>query len=30
MQHTIPHTPQQNHVVERNNLTLKEMTNRMI
>jgi hypothetical protein len=30
MQHTVPYTPQQNGVVERNNLTLKEMTSCMI
>ena len=30
MQHTIPYTPQQNGVVERKNLTLKEMANCMI
>jgi transposase InsO family protein len=30
MQHTIPYTPQQNYVVERNNHTLKEMANCMI
>ena len=30
MQHTVPYTPQQNGVTERNNHTLEEMTNCMI
>eukprot|EP00253_Pinus_taeda_P007048 PITA_07048 len=30
MQHNVPYTPQQNGVVERNNRTLKEMTNCML
>jgi hypothetical protein len=30
MKHTVPYTPQQNGVVERNNCTLKEMANYMI